>query len=149
MRFQGTSSALGLLVALIALIALPTKSANAARPGEGSGKGTIGMVCVNPAGEYFFWDQDTQDSKEEYASCIDEVVSNWVAEESAADSIPAPLSKKRAFEDWVGGMDTYREAVARLRPMPKPDATTGAGPFCGPDRPSAPNRVNSSNKETK
>ena len=97
---------LGTTFAFISLLCVAAP-AYAAKAGEDSGKGTIGIVCIGPEGGYHFWNSEIKD---EYESCVDQVVNAWIAEDSG---------KKPGFDDLIGGIDHYRQTVARLKAQPK------------------------------
>jgi hypothetical protein len=97
---------LGTMIAFVVSLCVMAP-AFAAKAGEGSGKGTIGIVCIDPAGEFHFWNSEFND---QYESCVDQVVNSWIVEDSG---------KAPALDDLIEGIDRYRQVVARLKAQPK------------------------------
>jgi hypothetical protein len=99
------TKAIGLGLALWIVTTLGASLVQAQPAGEGSGKGTIGMVCIDSRGDAHLWNADAQG---EFTTCIDEVVSKWTSEENSSGSAKRPSS-----EDRIEGMQIYRDSVVR------------------------------------
>lgn len=97
----------GMMFACVISLLLVGAPALAAKAGEESGKGTIGIVCVDASGEVHFWNSEI---KADFESCVDQVVNKWVVEDS---------EKQSAFEVLIEGIDSYRQSVMRLKAQPK------------------------------
>src|SRR5262245_9248248 len=107
MNFGAFRSAFGVLGITLLLSGL----SHARQPGEGSGKGTIGLVCVSAAGETLFWNASNPEQLERFNACIEDVVIAWTQEDtenSSKNSTPLPN-----IDDRVGGIEAYRFAFGK------------------------------------
>lgn len=105
---------LGTWFAFVILLAVASPALMSARAGEQSGKGTIGIVCVDLRGGVHFWNAEV---KTEFESCVDEVVNGWVAEDVASDADTS--TQRQGLEDLIEGIESYRQSVARIKAQPK------------------------------
>jgi hypothetical protein len=85
--FAALAVGLGMLALAASSHAAPAvpSAADAMRGGEGSGKGTIGIVCLDPEGTMHFWSDGSAEGQAAYSACVDHVVNAWVQGLSSSD----------------------------------------------------------------